>query len=51
MVNLLHLSDLHFGYDTDETARAQREAALDPLIQIVKNLDAAWKPQIIVISG
>jgi hypothetical protein len=27
MVNLLHLSDLHFGYDRDATARAQRAEA------------------------
>ena len=29
MPNLLHLSDLHFGYDQDATARAQRTDSLD----------------------
>jgi formylglycine-generating enzyme required for sulfatase activity len=49
--NLLHLSDLHFGYDKDATARAQRDEALDLLVKEVHRLPTDWKPQILVISG
>ncbi len=51
MINLLHLSDLHFGYDRDATARAQRAQALDLLVTELGRLDAKWHPQILVISG
>jgi predicted MPP superfamily phosphohydrolase len=51
MPNLLHLSDLHFGYDKDATARAQREESLDLLVKLVAALAPAWKPNILVISG
>lgn len=51
MINILHLSDLHFGYDTDKTAIAQRATALRLLCDELKKLDKAWKPDIIVISG
>jgi len=51
MINLLHLSDLHFGYDHDATARAQRAQALDLLVTELGRLDAKWRPQILVISG
>ena len=51
MINLLHLSDLHFGYDQDDTARAQRALALDALVKELSRLEAEWRPQILVISG
>ena len=51
MPNLLHLSDLHFGYDKDATARAQRTESLDLLVKEVRKLPADWKPHILVISG
>ncbi len=51
MINLLHLSDLHFGYDRDATARAQRAQALDLLVTELGRLEAKWRPQILVISG
>ena len=51
MPNLLHLSDLHFGYDKDATARAQRSESLDLLVKVVADLAADWKPSILVISG
>lgn len=40
MPNLLHLSDLHFGYDKDATAKAQRAEALDLLVKDVGRLKA-----------
>ena len=51
MPNLLHLSDLHFGYDKDATAKAQRTESLDLLVKEVGKLKADWKPDILVISG
>ena len=51
MPNLLHLSDLHFGYDKDATARKQRSESLDLLVKEVGRLKADWKPDILVISG
>ncbi len=51
MINLLHLSDLHFGYDEDATARAQRASALDSLVRVLRGLEEAWRPDLLVISG
>ncbi len=51
MINLLHLSDLHFGYDQDKTARAQRAGALDALVSELDGLEPTWRPEILVISG
>jgi len=47
----IHLSDLHFGYDKDETARRQRQGSLDLLVNLVGALPKEWKPDILVISG
>jgi 3',5'-cyclic AMP phosphodiesterase CpdA len=51
MPNLHHLSDLHFGYDQDDTAWAQRTGSLDLLVKQVGELPKDWKPGILVISG
>ena len=51
MINLLHLSDLHFGFDRDQTARAQRAASLDLLRKELAKLTPDWKPHVLVISG
>ncbi len=51
MINLLHLSDLHFGFDRDQTAMDQRAACLDLLVKELTNLTADWKPHVLVISG
>ncbi|MBN1406530.1 MAG: metallophosphoesterase [Calditrichaceae bacterium] len=48
---ILHLSDLHFGYDLDEQAKAERKNALDDLISIINNQKPDWKPTIICITG
>lgn len=48
---LLHLSDLHFGWDTDERRRTDRELALKGLLNVLRNLDADWIPNCICISG
>lgn len=48
---ILHLSDLHFGYDTDTTAEAQRKTALNNLVSTVDNQEACWKPTIVCVTG
>lgn len=57
MINVLHLSDLHFGAEECKeqgillTALAKRENALQNLIIYLKGLPQEDKPLIIVISG
>ena len=51
IVNLLHLSDLHFVEDKGGTARAERDSALDGLVDTLTHLELAWKPNLIAISG
>ena len=46
---ILHLSDLHFGYDGGQAAR--RENALRELVKTVAELDQAWLPSVVCISG
>ena len=50
-INVLHLSDLHFGYGEDATASAQRALALEGLVRELGGLESEWRPQILVISG
>jgi hypothetical protein len=48
---LLHLSDLHFGWDADEQKRTDRELALKGLLNVLNDLDTDWIPNCICISG
>jgi metallophosphoesterase superfamily enzyme len=54
-VNVLHLSDLHFGIEPDPkhspAALAQRKNTLDGLLKSLEKLDKNWRPTIIAISG
>jgi len=54
-VNILHLSDLHFGIEPSqerpETTLAQRKNALEELIKGLKGIDDDWQPDIVAISG
>lgn len=54
-INILHLSDLHFGIEKNENieegAISKREATLESLLITLKNLDMYWKPNIIAVSG
>lgn len=54
-VNVLHLSDLHFGIelseDRTETALARRKNTLDALITELSRLEYSMKPDMVVISG
>jgi predicted MPP superfamily phosphohydrolase len=48
---ILHLSDLHFGGDKSESARAARKLALDGLASTIRSLESEWQPTILCISG
>ncbi|MDM8540654.1 SUMF1/EgtB/PvdO family nonheme iron enzyme [Desulfococcaceae bacterium HSG9] len=54
-INILHLSDLHFGFeptsDPVSTAQAQRLNTLNALIDALNRLDSAWKPDMVAITG
>ncbi|MCP4349293.1 MAG: metallophosphoesterase [Desulfobacterales bacterium] len=55
IVNILHLSDLHFGIEASgkysDTVIANRKNTLEELIVTLKKLEKEWLPNIIVISG
>ena len=52
METLLHISDIHFGWDkNDDVGKANRTACLNGLIQALKELDEKWKPTIVCLSG
>jgi len=50
---ILHITDLHFGYEGKEKpgAKAQRINCLDSLLNEISELDSQWKPTIICITG
>lgn len=50
MPTILHLSDLHFGFDGDLTQKAQRKLCLDGLLDCLRD-ERCWKPDYILISG
>lgn len=54
-INILHLSDIHFGAEptltVTSTAIAKRNNVIVPLINHLSEIETEWKPQIIVISG
>lgn len=57
IVNILHLSDLHFGVENyknpkiPQTARARRKNALDGLIKYLVWLNSKYKLNVIVVTG
>lgn len=54
-VNLLHLSDLHFGMEptqkTPSIAVDQRNLTLRTLIKTLKMLPQQWRPQVVAVTG
>ncbi len=54
-INILHLSDLHFGIESFSQEKIdlikKREKILTTLIEKLKALEQEWKPDIIAISG
>ena len=51
-LTILHLSDLHFGWDGDDPNKiADRTLCLDGFVSTIAVLDHDWKPNVICISG
>jgi hypothetical protein len=50
-VVVLHLSDLHFGWEGDENRRTDRSLALNGLFRVLDKLKPVWKPDCVCISG
>jgi calcineurin-like phosphoesterase family protein len=48
---LLHLTDLHFGYDTSPNDVAARDLALRGLLTVLSRLESDWKPSVVCVSG
>lgn len=48
---ILHLSDLHFGWDGTESQGTDRTLALDGLLQRVSELDSEWRPNTLLVTG
>ncbi|MFZ2632675.1 MAG: SUMF1/EgtB/PvdO family nonheme iron enzyme [Desulfosalsimonadaceae bacterium] len=55
IINILHLSDLHFGMEKTEkvpsTAVDQRNLTLREMIKTLKKIDKDWQPHVVAISG
>ncbi len=53
-VVILHLTDLHFGWDAEADGLARRRRCLGSLLSTLQTLgdeEADWKPTLVVISG
>jgi len=50
-LTVLHLTDLHFGWDRDPTEAAERELALDGLISAASTLRDRWHPDMVCLTG
>lgn len=50
-MNILHITDLHFGRDPSEAASDERQLALDQLINTIDELHGTWRPTVICLSG
>lgn len=48
---ILHISDLHFGYDENQQTKDDRKLALDSLADRIMPLDKVWHPKYICITG
>lgn len=49
---ILHLTDIHFGWEGDgSSGEADRKVCLNGMLAELKNLEAAWKPTIICLTG
>jgi Calcineurin-like phosphoesterase len=48
---ILHISDVHFGCDRSESARASRQLALDGVTSAILKLEPEWRPTIVCLSG
>ena len=49
---LLHISDIHFGWDRDEPSKlAERQVCLDSMLAVLGNIDHEWQPTIVCLTG
>jgi predicted MPP superfamily phosphohydrolase len=48
---VLHLSDVHFGCDKSDSARALRQLSLDGITSAILKLEPEWRPTIVCLSG
>lgn len=51
MHTLLHLSDLHFGYEENDTAKSIRNNCMRQLISKLKHISQQLKIKVVIISG
>lgn len=56
-INIMHLSDIHFGVEPKlednitSTALARRDIFLGGLIDFISDIEDEWKPDIVVLTG
>lgn len=48
---VLHISDLHFGWEGSASQEVDRTLCLRSLVQCLHELDASWKPTIVCVTG
>lgn len=49
---ILHISDVHFGWEGNEDVDlTKRELCLSGLINLIKKIEADWKPTVICLTG
>lgn len=46
-VNILHLSDLHFGWEGEVSSETNRKLALNGLIRSLNEIEFSWLHEII----
>jgi len=50
-VTILHISDLHFGWDGDVKTKDERQVALRSLLRTLTDLNEDWMPNCVCITG
>ena len=48
---ILHLSDLHFGWDRTESQGTDRTLAFNGLLQCLRRLEPEWRPNTLLVTG
>lgn len=48
---LLHISDLHFGWDGSASQGDDRTLCLRSLVRCLRELEASWKPTVVCVTG
>jgi hypothetical protein len=48
---ILHLSDLHFGYDENHDMKVARAIVLGDLVESLSQVDSDWRPTIVCVTG